>query len=68
MDTFYCVNCRFSYPTEKAGHLTPGAHRDGDPVGFCFLCVRELLPELAGRTAPAEQDVADSAPEPAASA
>lgn len=43
MDLFYCVGCRFSYPLEKAGHLTAGAHRDGDPVGFCFVCTRKLL-------------------------
>jgi hypothetical protein len=42
METFYCVGCRSAYAIEKAARLTPAAHRDGESVGFCFLCVREV--------------------------
>jgi hypothetical protein len=41
-DTFYCISCRFAYPIEKAAHVATGVHRDGEAVGFCFLCVREI--------------------------
>lgn len=44
MDTFYCVGCRFVYPMEKAARITTGAHRDGSPVGFCFVCARDIVP------------------------
>ena len=47
METFYCAGCRFQYPGEKAARLTPGAHRDGEAVGFCFVCAREYFPEAA---------------------
>jgi hypothetical protein len=69
METFYCVGCRFAYPLEKAGHLTPAAHRDGAPVGFCFLCARELLGEGAVEDQPeVETVVSQPAAEPAATA
>jgi hypothetical protein len=42
MDTFYCVGCRSDYPIEKSARLTPGVHRDGAAVGFCFLCARDV--------------------------
>ncbi len=44
MNTFYCVGCRFVYPMEKAAKITSGAHRDGSPVGFCFVCARDIVP------------------------
>ncbi|MHB8577022.1 MAG: hypothetical protein ACYDCQ_17050 [Dehalococcoidia bacterium] len=45
METFYCAGCRFQYPAEKAARITAGAHRDGQPVGFCFVCAREYFPD-----------------------
>jgi hypothetical protein len=45
METFYCVGCRFGYPMEKSARITAGAHRDGEPVGFCFLCARDINPD-----------------------
>ncbi len=70
MESFYCVGCRFSYPLEKAGHLTNGAHRDGAPVGFCFVCTRELLEDgaTAGSDATPETAIEVGTSEPAASA
>lgn len=70
MESFYCVGCRFSYPLEKAGHLTSGAHRDGAPVGFCFVCTRELLDDTAtaGSATPATSAIEIAASKPAASA
>ena len=44
METFYCVGCRFVYPMEKSAKITLGAHRDGSPVGFCFVCARDIVP------------------------
>lgn len=44
MDTFYCAGCRTSYPVEKLARLIPSAHRDGEQVGFCFLCARDEQP------------------------
>ncbi len=46
MEKFYCIGCRMSYPLEKAARLTPAVHKDGEAVGFCFLCVREVQPSL----------------------
>jgi hypothetical protein len=68
MDSFYCVGCRFSYPLEKAGHLATGAHRDGDPVGFCFVCTRNLLDDDQSKVATQAPAVEVETSEPAASA
>ncbi len=57
METFYCVGCRFGYPMEKSAKITAGAHRDGEPVGFCFLCARDINPEDA------EIDAEESTPD-----
>ncbi len=60
METFYCVGCRFEYPIEKSAKITAGAHRDGEPVGFCFLCARDINPEDADSEAEesmAEDDI-----------
>lgn len=46
MDSFYCIGCRTTQANARVGKLTAGAHRDGDPVGFCFTCLQALLPEL----------------------
>lgn len=44
MDTFYCIGCRFAYPMEKSARITSAVHRDGQPVGFCFTCARDVSP------------------------
>ena len=46
MDTFYCIGCRFLYPMEKAARIASDAHLDGQPVGFCFVCARDISPEV----------------------
>jgi hypothetical protein len=54
MDSFFCAGCRFQYSLDKAGRITPGAHRDGQPVGFCDVCTREYFGDAQFLDEPAE--------------
>ena len=33
---------------KKAARIASDAHLDGQPVGFCFVCARDISPEVDG--------------------